>query len=723
MTSSCMTIRLGTRNSRLALLQHRDALTRIEKLLPVVRFELVTLQTPGDRDRTTDLRVSPPDFFTRDLDAAVRAGRLDGALHSAKDLPAPMTAGLDWCWLPWREDPRDALVLSAGKTWADLPAAPVVGVSSERRETYARWRCPAAVLRTVRGNIEERIAQLDAGNFDVLMMAGAALTRLGLQARITEWVPLDDLPTPDGQGYLALTFRAGDPALTRLRSLFVKTVTFVGAGAGQEACTLAGLRALRQAEVCLHDTLLDPNLLNELPRGACVVNVGKRCRRHHAEQGEINDLVASYVRQGKRVVRLKGGDPGLFGRLAEELAALDALHLPYRVIPGVSSLQAATTGTGLLLTRRGVSRGFCALTPRAKDGAAAPVTRAVRSTLPVVFFMGADVVGRIMQTLIENGTASETPAAMVFAAGGEQEKILRATLGAFAGQTAESPALVAAMQQMAEQPGLLIVGAVARYGYDRTHGALQGRRVLLTCSEVLLEKAADVVRGFGGRPVARPLIRLVPKAEAQRELARLDRYGWLLITSPSAVRCLQTLLRTARLDIRHLPKLAVCGPGTAAELEKTLGLFPAFQASSDFGGAGVLADIEPLRQSGKRVLRVRSDKAGAGLADALRRGGLDVTDLVIYKNERIRYAERPEFDAVFFASASAVEAYVDLWGAASLAGRTIVAIGEPTVTSLQHAGLAADVVGFEATVTGAITALAAQQVNAALSLQLREKRS
>jgi uroporphyrinogen III methyltransferase/synthase len=712
MTNSWVTLKAGTRNSRLALQQTRGTLERLAAWLPGTRWEAVPMQTIGDRDQVTDLRASPPDFFTRDLDDGLRAGQLDCAIHSAKDLPDPMPEGIDWCWLPWREDPRDALILPAGKDWDGLPAAPRIGISSARREAYCLTRFPDARLLPIRGNIEERLAQLDAGKFDLLMMAGAALNRLGLEQRISEWLPLEALETPEGQGSLALTFRAGDPFFQRLRSLFVKSVIFVGGGVGRDAITLAGLRALRQAEVCLYDVLMDQQILAELPPSARRIDVGKRCGQHRAEQPEINALLARYARQGLRVVRLKGGDPGIFGRLAEEVETLESLRLPYRVLPGISSLQAATTGTGMLLTRRGESRGFCVMTPRAKAGAVAPINRAARAQLPIVFFMGAEIVAQTARELIADGTAPDTAAALVFDAGGEQEKIVRTSLKEFA---EDDPAPSAINHSAAAAaPGLFIVGDVTRHGYDASLGALQGQRILVTSSEALQEKTADLVRDFGGLPLARPLIRLVPDPAARAELQDLQKYGWLVVTSPSAVRCFAELLRAARQDVRLLPKIMVSGPGTAAAVAQELGIVADLQPGGDFGAAGIQASVAALLNESKPVLRIRSDKAGPDLTADLKKLGLKVHDLVIYKNERLRYAACPEFDAVFFASASAVEAFVEAWGAEALAGHTILAIGIPTEDALKAAGLRADVMGFTATVEGAITALAAQTVNAVL---------
>ena len=738
-----LVLKAGSRESQLALVQTRDALRRLAECLPGSRFDLIACSSPGDRDRETDLRVSPGDFFTRDLDEAVLDGRLDLAVHSAKDLPDPVTEGLDWFWLPWKEDPRDALILPKGKETrhSKLEAGEktpeslshcvtashskienrkskihVIGVSSERREAWCRQRFPDAVLKPIRGNIEQRLAQLDAGKFDALLMAGAALTRLGLTDRITEWISLEELPAPAGQGSLAVTFRKGDPAMTAVRNFFIKAVRFVGGGVGSAGlCTIAGAEELAAADVCLYDVLMDEQLLHYLPPHAERVFVGKRAGNHAVPQNEISRRLAEYAHCGLRVVRLKGGDPGLFGRLAEELDELDRWQLPYHILPGVSSLTAATTGTGMLLTRRGLSRGFTAMTPRAEGGAVASVTGETRAKLPLVLFMASQVADQIANQLLADGWTPETPVAFVLNAGADDEQISRTTLAALAGAKLANPS---------EAPGLLIIGEVARFGTRLDSGALAGRRVLLTGSDALLKRSARRVADFGGRPVCRPLIRLLPLPEARQVMHTLAAYDAVVITSPSAVRCFRELLAAEQVDLRRLPQLIACGPGTASELAQA-GLVPDLVPAHDFGAAGLLRELRNTGiktrslqdASGRRtpdagltILRLRSDKAGDGLANALRAQGATVTDCVLYANEPIRYESLPEFAAVFFASASAVEVFAAQWGTAALVGKIVTVIGQPTAVALRQLGREADVTGFTATVDGAIEALAAHCV-------------
>jgi len=688
----------GTRGSRLALVQTQGALDKLSALFPDIGFERVSVTTPGDRDLTTDLRQSPGDFFTRDLDDALLGGSIDIAVHSAKDLPDPVPAGLDWFWLPWREEPRDAWILPPGKSWADLPDAPVVGVSSERRETFCRRRFPNAVMKPIRGSIPSRLEQLDAGGYDAILMAGAALNRLGMGDRISEWVPLSELAVPAGQGYLAVTFRQNDPVWTRLRSCFVKAVRFVGAGVGSaDFCTWGGIQDLRQADVCLYDVLMDDTLLSFLPAHAERVFVGKRCGDHAVTQTEITSLIAGYARQGKRVVRLKGGDPGLFGRLAEETDELDRLSLPYRVRAGVSALTVATTGTGMLLTRRGVSRGFTALTPRAEGGAVAGVSFDVRKRLPLVLFMSVKVADETARQLLDEGWETSTPAAIVFNAGSDDETVFRTDLGGLRDGSAAS--------FDTDAPGLLVIGAAAARLYRRDTGALRGCRVLITCSEALLEKAALRVFDFGGVPLLRPLIRLTPCVEAGAAVSRVASYDWLALTSPSAVHFFMTMIRKQGGDLRALPKLMACGPGSAAAF-KSYGFSPDLTPPMDYSAKGLTELLRAADFMGKRVLRLRSEKAGPLLSEVLRQKGAAVDDVQLYINEPVTYEKRPDFDAVFFASASAVEVFMAQFPEEALKGKTVVTIGKPTSDALAAFGREANVIAFDATVDGAIEALA-----------------
>jgi uroporphyrinogen III methyltransferase/synthase len=661
-----------------------------------------------------DLRESPGDFFTRDLDEALLRGEIDLAVHSAKDMPDPMPVGLEWVWLPWIEDSRDVLVLGRGRRVETL-VKPRVAVSSERRAAWSLARWPDARLLPVRGTIEERLAQLDAGTFDVMIMAAAALIRLGLEDRITEWIPESGLPTPAGQGALGMAFRVGDPVWTRVRSLFIKPVVFVGAGAGMAgACTVDGVEALRSCEVCIHDALLDPALLDLLPPGAERIEAGKRGGAAQSPQERITEMILRYARRGRRVVRLKGGDPGVFGRLAEEAEALEAAGLPFRILPGVSSLNAATTGTGILLTRREVSSGFCAMTARAASGKVADVSMSARGKLTVVYFMGAGVAGSLMAAMMKDGQPADKPAVAVFGAGTDEEMVIRATVGTLAEQIGVSGLMRSAdagsgVDAIPDQPALIICGEAAGHRLQGNHGALHGMRILLTASEGLGLRGAQAVRDFGGIPIRRPMIRVAQSEGPHEWLGRLGDVEWMVITSPAAVDCLMDVLRGAGMDVRCLPRIVAAGSGTAMQLEK-YGLRAALVPESDYGACGILECARKHVAAGARVLRVRSDRAGAGLSEALRGIGLVVEDEVMYRNEPVRYERLPLFDAVLFVSGSAVEAYVSVCGVSSLTGKIVAAFPGSAVTALGKAGVVVDIEAGESRMETCVQSLALHEV-------------
>ena len=404
------------------------------------------------------------------------------------------------------------------------------------------------------------------------------------------------------------------------------------------------------------------------------------------------------------MVRLKGGDPGLFGRLAEETDELDRLSLPYRVRAGVSALTVATTGTGMLLTRRGVSRGFVAMTPRSEGGAVAGVAVDVRKRLPLVLFMSTKVAGDMARQLLEEGWDASTPAAVVFNAGADDESVFRTHLAALRDGCATS--------FDTDAPGLLVIGSAASGAYRRDTGALRGCRVLVTCSEALLSKAAIRVADFGGVPLVRPLIRLAPCAEAAEAVARVASYDWAVLTSPSAVHFFMKLVGGSGLDLRRLPKLMACGPGSVAAF-KSHGLTPELSPPMDYSAEGLAALLAGQDFAGQRVLRLRSEKAGALLADVLREKGASVDDVLLYTNEPVNYPALPEFDAVFFASASAVEVFMSQASKKALDGKTVVTIGKPTSAALASFGREPDVVASEATVDGAIETLARYKLSSA----------
>jgi uroporphyrinogen-III synthase len=309
-----------------------------------------------------------------------------------------------------------------------------------------------------------------------------------------------------------------------------------------------------------------------------------------------------------------------------------------------------------------------------------------------VLFMSVSVAPGLARQVLAEGWADETPVAFVFDAGAEAERVVRLTLAGLAADAGRGTQ---------DAPGLLVIGEAAAGAWPRDAGALHGARVLLTCSAALLEKAAVRVVDFGGVPLARPLIRLVPEATLPDAAA----FDWVVLTSPSAATLFFEAMRRAGTDWRRLPRVMTCGPGSAAAV-RAFGIVPDLTPPADYSAQGLAAAARGLDWRGQRVLRLRSELAGPLLADTLRGLGASVTDAVLYRNEPIRYEKLPAFDAVFFASASAAESFVAQFGVAALDGKTVAVIGQPTAAALNRAGRAPDVVAEVATVDGAIEALA-----------------
>ena len=210
-------LRIGTRASRLALLQTEIVASRLRQAWPEVALEVVEITTAGDRDRTSPLTSGEgAGWFTSAIQDALLAGEVDVAVHSYKDLPTARPEGLVIAAVPQRADPRDALVSRDGATFAGLPQGAVVGTSSPRRAAQAAALRPDLVLRPIRGNVDTRLAKVDAGEYDAAILAIAGLERLGLAERASHVFGFEEMLPAPAQGALAVECRRDDSETLRL---------------------------------------------------------------------------------------------------------------------------------------------------------------------------------------------------------------------------------------------------------------------------------------------------------------------------------------------------------------------------------------------------------------------------------------------------------------------------------------------------------------------------
>lgn len=240
-------------------------------------------------------------------------------------------------------------------------------------------------------------------------------------------------------------------------------VRFVGAGVGRAGlCSYEGVEFLKECEVCLYDSLLDEALLDHLSPTATKIYVGKRCNAHSFPQKEISQKISELALEGRKVVRLKGGDPTVFGRISEEIDSLEQFNIPFTITPAVSSYQCAAIDAGILLTKRGVSHGFTIMTARDDRGEMTNLDGISAFHLPIIFYMGTKIVDQICQRLKEIGIAGETSVQIIYNAGSESPVIESGTVDSYSdGLTPNN---------QCKRPGVIIIGASKECFFTQIEG-------------------------------------------------------------------------------------------------------------------------------------------------------------------------------------------------------------------------------------------------------------
>jgi len=495
-------------------------------------------------------------------------------------------------------------------------------------------------------------------------------------------------------------------------------VVLVGAGPGApDLITLRGAEALRRADAIVYDALASPRLLDLAPPGALRIDVGKR--GHDAptrSQEEINALLLKLAREGRCVVRLKGGDPYVFGRGGEEAGACAEAGIPFEVVPGVSSVLGALAYAGIPITDRRHAASFAVVTGHKDPTQASRETRwdlLARAADTLLVLMGMRNLRELTARLLEAGRGPDTPAAAVMSGTLPEQRVVTSSLGELA-DAVEAAGLGA--------PSVVVVGGVvglreALSWYERQ--PLFGKRVLVTRSAEQSGPFVDALAAAGAEAVCVPMIRLLPPedpAPLDAALDRLDGYARLLFTSANAVRFTAARARERGLSLRVAAAEVVCvGPATArAALEAGLPVHRVPPAQHD--AEAVLAELlEAGGLSGRRILIPRSDLARDTLPEGLRAAGAEVDAVVAYRNlpaevdaEGLR-AELATLDALTFASPSAARRFVGLLDAGSRAVASrcaVAAIGPVTARALERAGLPATVVAPAATPEALVEALA-----------------
>lgn len=806
-------IRLGTRKSRLALVQTEIVKTRILEAFPNEEVKIVPIVTRGDRELDKALSsFGGKGVFTKEIEEQLLSGRIDIAVHSAKDIPLEFPAGLSLGAVLEREDPRDVLVTVRGRMTRELPPGSIVGTSSLRRELQIRRLNPGIQIQVLRGNVNTRLDKLRSGQYDAILLAAAGLKRLGLEKEADlsyEYLDTDEFVPAAGQGILALEIRTGSltEVMKALNDKMVELcfkaerevlkqiggscnapcgvycykdkenffiygmyagdgqspsfssesfsinkqkkgeassksesavdltqmavylehmanrmamrlkkcrVTLVGAGPGSwDLISRKGLECVKAADVIIYDNLISPSILNEARLDAELIYAGKRAHVHSMKQEEINQLLVEKACEGRYVVRLKGGDPFVFGRGGEEALALKQNGIAYEVVPGISSVYSAPAYVGIPVTHRGIASSFHVITGHEELGkadSAVDYCTLAQEQGTLVFLMGLGKLGEIISQLISNGKSPDTPAAVIQSATTARQQMV-------CGRLTELEEKV--KKAGLSTPAVIVVGNVVSLSEELDWFQslpLTGQRILLTGTRQLTERLEDLLEPLGAETVRISLIETVQclSDQIREKLQNLSQYSWIVFTSCFGVQTFFEAMKEWKIDQRILAgvQFAAVGASTADMLEQygyTCDFIPSrFQSK-------ILAEKWiPLLSENDSVLLIRAKEGSAFLMEALQKSGIPVDLACIYETVT-DYRRKEEVlsivndvDYLVITSGLAARALAVMLDGMALES-TLAVIGPETRQVCEEAGLSVGLIAEHSSAEGIIEAIVWQQ--------------
>lgn len=468
-------------------------------------------------------------------------------------------------------------------------------------------------------------------------------------------------------------------------------------GAGPSDAGLVTVRArevLEQADVIVYDRLAGQGALTYANPCAEYIDVGKKAGNHPVPQGEINRILAEKALEGKTVVRLKGGDPYVFGRGAEEALLLRQSGVPFEVIPGVTSAVAVPACQGIPVTYREMASSFHVMTAHKKDGTFPdiPYEALTKAGGTLVFLMGVHTLHDVRRGLLDSGMKASVPVAILERGTTAGQRKIVATL-----ETIEE----VAKKEAVRTPAIIVVGEVAGICGLEWYGdkPLAGKKIMVTRPRGRSAGISAMLRDRGAEVLELPVISLQPaKAQIPWEdiAAGRDAFEWLVFTSPSGVEIFLEGCRERRLDLRALAgvRLAVIGPGTAGELEKA-GLYPDLMPEI-YDSIHLGEALGQAAESGERILLLRAREGSRHLTEELAKAGhVQVRDIPLYDTvlETIPWVDcRKEWedhltDYVIFTSASTVRGFVHNGGTMDYSCVRALCIGPQTAQKAKEYGM------------------------------------
>jgi uroporphyrinogen III methyltransferase/synthase len=491
-------------------------------------------------------------------------------------------------------------------------------------------------------------------------------------------------------------------------------VYLVGAGPGDPGLiTLAAQMAMVDADVVVKDRLA-PDVLS--PGWPCeVIDAGKGPGDHKMTQDEINALLIKLAKEGKKVVRLKGGDPFVFGRGGEEAIALAEAGIEFEVVPGVTSAIAAPAYAGIPVTHRGIATSFAVITGHEADDKSSSGIKWDKISTGVdtlVFLMGVENLSAIVENLVSNGRSAETPVAVIENGTTPRQRVVTGTLADIVGKCEEAGI---------KAPAVTVVGEVVRLRekiawFEKK--PLLGRRVTVTRTDSQSDEVLDVLIDLGADVEVRPVLRFVPPpnyAPLDAAIARLADFDWIVFTSERGVHRFLRRLQDNCTDIRAMAglKIAAIGPVTADALTRER--LKVDFVPSKFVAESVVEEF-PEDPAGKSVLIPRALEARDAIIKGLEAKGARVEAVPVYQTvrderfgERLReLASSGEMDIVTFTSPSTIKHFLGLLGDVPVPESALIAcIGPITADAVREHGLEPDIVADDFTAEGLVNAILA----------------
>lgn len=492
-------------------------------------------------------------------------------------------------------------------------------------------------------------------------------------------------------------------------------VHLVGAGPGDPGLiTQKGLQCIAEADVIVYDHLADERLLAVLPEKSEKIYVGKSASEHTMEQVDINQLLVTKSKEGKNVVRLKGGDPFVFGRGGEEADVLAENRIDFEIVPGISSSVAVPAYAGIPVTHRGIASSFAVITGHedpTKNKSDINWQKLATAVDTLVFLMGMSNLEQIAAQLIKFGRSPKTPVAVIKDGTLSTQQTVTGDLASIARRVKE---------KNLQPPAVIVVGEVVRLReklrwFDNL--PLFGKRILVTRARHQASALSRMLSERGAQPVELPAIEIQhvdDTGEMDDAILNLQKYDWIVFTSVNGVERFFQRIDDVKLDSRAFGslKIGAIGAATAKSL-KQYGLIPDY-CPDVFTGAALLEGFKKLDIIGKKFLLLRADIADEALAKGLLKSGAEVKEVTVYKTVKptggriqARRIFADKIDFITFTSSSTVSNLVASMGEKpfSINGAKIACIGPKTAETAIKAGFTVELMASEHTIPGLVAAL------------------